>query len=122
MRFQNSRAKPSGELFEDRVDVLGAKNHDLFAIDLDFGSAVLAIEHTVAFLHGHGNEVTVLVELALAHLEDNARLGLFLRVVREDEATCGGFLCFVLLQKFKLSVPKVIGIAAVLGLVCFGVF
>ena len=31
-------------------------------------------------------------------------------------------LCFVLLQKFKLSVPKVIGIAAVLGLVCFGVF
>ena len=33
-----------------------------------------------------------------------------------------GILCFVLLQKFKLSVPKVIGIAAALGLVCFGVF
>ena len=33
-----------------------------------------------------------------------------------------GILCFVLLQKFKISVPKVIGIAAVLGLVCFGVF
>ena len=33
-----------------------------------------------------------------------------------------GILCFVLLQKFKLSVPKVIGIAAVLGLVCFGGF
>ena len=33
-----------------------------------------------------------------------------------------GILCFVLLQKFKLSVPKVIGIAAVLGLGCFGVF
>ena len=33
-----------------------------------------------------------------------------------------GILCFVLLQKFKLSVPKVIGIAAVLGLVCFGIF
>ena len=33
-----------------------------------------------------------------------------------------GILCFVLLQKFRLSVPKVIGIAAVLGLVCFGVF
>ena len=32
-----------------------------------------------------------------------------------------GILCFVLLQKFKLSVPKGIGIAAVLGLVCFGV-
>lgn len=35
---------------------------------------------------------------------------------------CIGILCFVLLQKFKLSVPKVIGIAAALGLVCFGVF
>ena len=33
-----------------------------------------------------------------------------------------GLLCFALLQKFKLSVPKVIGIAAVLGLICFGVF
>ncbi len=33
-----------------------------------------------------------------------------------------GVLCFVLLQKYKMSVPKVIGIAAVLGLVCFGVF
>ena len=33
-----------------------------------------------------------------------------------------GILCFVLLQKFKLSVPKVIGIAAALGLVCFGIF
>ena len=33
-----------------------------------------------------------------------------------------GVLCFVLLQKYKLSVQKVIGIAAVLGLVCFGVF
>ena len=33
-----------------------------------------------------------------------------------------GILCFVLLQKYKMSVPKVIGIAAVLGLVCFGVF
>ena len=32
-----------------------------------------------------------------------------------------GILCFVLLQKFKLSVPKVIGIAAALGVVGFGV-
>ena len=30
-------------------------------------------------------------------------------------------LCFWLLQKRKMSVPKVIGIAAALGLVCFGV-
>ena len=33
-----------------------------------------------------------------------------------------GLLCFWLLYQKKLSVPKTIGIAAVLGLVCFGVF
>ena len=43
-------------------------------------------------------DVAVLVELALAHLEDDARLGLLLCVMREDEATCGGFLSLVLLD------------------------
>ncbi len=32
-----------------------------------------------------------------------------------------GVVCFYLLRKRKMSVPKVIGVAAVLGLVCFGV-
>ena len=32
-----------------------------------------------------------------------------------------GLLCFWLLRKKKMAIPKVIGIAAVLGLVCFGV-
>ena len=32
-----------------------------------------------------------------------------------------GLLCFWLLQKKKMSVPKVIGIAAALGVVGFGV-
>ena len=29
-------------------------------------------------------------------------------------------VCFYLLRKYKMSVPKVIGVAAVMGLVCFG--
>ncbi len=32
-----------------------------------------------------------------------------------------GVVCFYLLQKRKMSVPKTIGIAAVLGILCFGV-
>ena len=32
-----------------------------------------------------------------------------------------GLLCFWFLRKKKMAIPKVIGIAAVLGLVCFGV-
>ena len=41
---------------------------------------------------------------------------------RDLALLCAGVLCFWLLYKKKLSVPKTIGIAAVLGLVCFGVF
>ena len=33
-----------------------------------------------------------------------------------------GLFCFWLLYQKKLSIPKTIGVAAVLGLVCFGVF
>lgn len=33
-----------------------------------------------------------------------------------------GVFCFWLLYRKKLSIPKTIGVAAVLGLVCFGVF
>ena len=49
-------------------------------------------------------------------------LGVLVGLCRSLPGIAIGILCFVLLQKFKLSVPKVIGIAAVLGLVCFGVF
>lgn len=33
-----------------------------------------------------------------------------------------GVICFWLIRKKKMAIPKVIGIAAALGLVCFGVF
>lgn len=39
-----------------------------------------------------------------------------------DPMTIGiGLVCFYLLRSRKMSVPKVIGVAAVLGLVCFGI-
>ena len=31
-------------------------------------------------------------------------------------------LALVLLLKFKVSIPKVIGLCALLGLICFGIF
>lgn len=33
-----------------------------------------------------------------------------------------GMLALVLLLKFKVSIPKVIGLCALLGLICFGIF
>ena len=33
-----------------------------------------------------------------------------------------GVLALVLLLKFKVSIPKVIGLCALLGLICFGIF
>ena len=34
----------------------------------------------------------------------------------------GTALALVLLLKFKVSIPKVIGLCALLGLICFGIF
>ena len=80
------------------------------------------------YLRGIG----VTLELTVAALIIGVVLGVLVGLCRQTCITEAGgislpgitigILCFVLLQKFKLSVPKVIGIAAVLGLVCFGVF
>lgn len=45
-------------------------------------------------------------------------MGWIMKVVKP---LCIGLLCFWLLQKKKMSVPKVIGIAAALGVVGSGV-
>ena len=50
--------------------------------------------------------------------KDSKVMSYIMRVVKP---LCIGLLCFWLLQKRKMSVPKVIGIAAALGVVGFGV-
>lgn len=60
-----------------------------------------------------GMILEVLLSLSASTYVDESGLSLFGIAI--------ALLCFWLLQKRKMSVPKVIGIAAALGLVCFGV-
>jgi len=69
-----------------------AKDQQVLAVDLDLGTAVLAVEDRVAGGHVEGDAlVPVLVETAVADGDDLALLGLLLGRVGEDEAA-GGLL------------------------------
>ena len=62
-----------------------------FAVDGDFGAAVLAVQHFVPDLDFHSDEFAFVVLAARAHGHDLALHGLFLGVVRNEE-TRGGLL------------------------------
>ena len=73
------RAKlPRELLLDDGVDVIGAKEQEVLAVDLDLVATELAVKHLVASLDVNGNAVTVLVALALANGDDLAALRLLL--------------------------------------------
>ena len=69
--------------------VVTAEDQHVLAFDVDLGAAELAVHDLVADLHGNGNEVAVLVELALAHGQNGTALGLFLRLRREEQTRSG---------------------------------
>ena len=104
------------------VDVLGQRENALIV-----ARAILGIDLAIVFALLVGSVLLVLVVIGVfvgtamvvgGLLLKEPDFGAFVVII----SIAIGILCFVLLQKFKLSVPKVIGIAAVLGLVCFGVF
>src|SRR5690242_20454741 len=84
---------------EDREEIFLAHDEVLFAVDLDFGSAVLAEQHAVAGLDVEGDDLAVLVALTGA---DGDHLGLdrlFLRRVGDEQATRGLGLFFETLDE-----------------------
>ena len=82
----------------DRVDIIGAKDEHCFTINIYFGSAILAIENAIALFHGHRKVLTLVVDAAFANSENDTGLRLLLRIRSDVEATCRGFLSFVLLN------------------------
>ena len=74
------------------VNVVCAKDQNLFAFNINFGSAVLAIQNMVASLNRHGKVLAFVVDLAFAYSQNNTGLGLFLGLCSDVQATCGGFL------------------------------
>src|SRR5690348_11873027 len=74
-------------LFDHAHDVALLHDQEIFAIELDLGTAPLAKEDSVADLDPDGNELTLLVASARAHCNHLALRRLFLSRVGDDDAT-----------------------------------
>src|SRR6202162_6008824 len=70
-------------------DVGFLHDHEVFAIELDFGARPLAEEHAVAALDVEWVQLAILVAHAWANSDDFAFHRLFLRRVRDEDATSG---------------------------------
>src|SRR6266705_1553443 len=82
-------------LLDDGEHVTGGEHEVLLAAVLDFGAAVLAVQHDVADLHVHRDALgACIVEPARTHRDDFALLGLLLGGVRNDQAGRGRLLGF----------------------------
>src|SRR4051812_31509550 len=71
---------------DDREDVALAEDQELLALDRDFGSAVLPVQHLVADFDVHRNTL-VLLESARSDGNDLTLLGLLFRRVRDIQPT-----------------------------------
>src|SRR5581483_1834047 len=78
------------ELFQDAEDFFLAHDEELFAIDLDFGTGILAKEDAVAGFHLQRGDFTFFVLLAFADGDDFAFLRLVLGGIGDDDAATGG--------------------------------
>src|SRR5438094_5873281 len=73
-------------LLDDAEHVLFAQDQILLVLDLHLGPGVLAEQDLVAGLHVQGDPLAVVPDLAVAHRDDLALLGLLLRGVGDDNA------------------------------------
>src|SRR5665647_2265189 len=82
-----------GDSVHNREDVRLAQNEVLLGVDGDFGAAVLPVQHLVADLHAHRDELAVLVA-ARTNGDDLTLHRLLLRRVRDVQAAAHllGFL------------------------------
>ena len=76
----------SALLLEDPEDFFFAHNQQLFAVQLDLGTRVLAKQDVVAGLHVEREYLALVVRLALADGDDFALLWLLFCRVRNDDA------------------------------------
>src|SRR5436853_1328071 len=77
---------------ENREDLFGANDDVVFAVDVDFGAAVLAVQNGLTDLNVHRCELAAIEALAGAYGEDGAALRLLLRGVGKNDASRRGLL------------------------------
>ena len=80
---------------DDGVDVVGAHEQILLAVDLDLVATELAVDDNVANLDVHGDALTLVVDLAGAHGNDGAALRLLLSVAGDVQTRSGLLLGLV---------------------------
>src|SRR6185312_15640599 len=76
-----------GDALEHAHDVGLLHDQEILAVDLDLGARPLAEQHDVADLHVDRGELAALVAATRADGDDFALARLFLRSVRNDDAT-----------------------------------
>src|SRR5689334_17137194 len=75
---------------QDSEDLVFLHDEQLFAVNLDFRSGILAEQYAVAFFYSEGNGLAFF-KLASSSGDDNAFLGFFFCGVRDDDSTTNGF-------------------------------
>src|SRR6266852_1787110 len=86
-------------LLDDGEHVLFLHDQVLLVVDLHLGARVLAEEDAVVGLHVQRDLLAVLRHLPVAHRDDLALLGLFLRGVGNNDAALLGVLLFLALDE-----------------------
>src|SRR6266702_2688977 len=81
-----------GRLSQHRQDFVLAEDQDILTIDLDLGPGVLSEQDLVAHLDVQGDLGAVFENLAVAHGQDLALLGLLLGGVGNDDPSLGRLL------------------------------
>src|SRR5438045_6552212 len=89
--------------FHDRENVFLAHDHQLFAVEFDFGSGVAGEDDFVAFLDAEGGALAAIQALAVAQSEDLAAFGFFLGAVGQDDPALGFGLGFDSLDQNLVS-------------------
>src|SRR5438477_11000075 len=81
---------------DDAEDIVLPHNQVSFAVDLDFGAAVLLDKHFVSRLYGEIDFLAVVVDFTGAKSDDFALLGFFLRGIRDNDTA---LFCFRLFNR-----------------------
>src|SRR5215467_12710598 len=89
-----SRGFPFGGAAKNSQNFFFPHNDEVFAIQLDLGTGVLAEQDAVAFLHIERTNLAFLVDLSLAGGDHFSLLRLVFGGIRNDDSTASGFRLF----------------------------
>src|SRR5205823_11152698 len=78
---------------DDSEDFLLFHDEEVFSVNLDLGTGVLAEQNAVAFFYREGKKLAFVIGLALPNREDFAFLWLIFGRIRDDDAasSCASF-------------------------------